>query len=65
MWRNDPATDKQLAYIMDMQEFSEFQLPPFTGKTKGEACDYISRYVELAHETTRNLEHEDNYGDRI
>lgn len=63
MWKNDPVTDRQLAYIMDMQEFSEFQLPPFTGTTKGEASDYISKWVGIAHEVIYNP-HEDA-GDRI
>ena len=60
-WRSDPATDKQKAYIAEMQEFSKIPLPPFTGKTKGEAADYIDRHIKTAHE--RILEHHEDWGD--
>lgn len=60
-WRSDPVTKKQKVYIEEMQEFSEFPLPPFTGKTKGEAADYIDRYIKTAHE--RILEHHEDWGD--
>lgn len=46
-WRNDPVTDKQLQLINDMFEFSDYPLPLFEGKTKGEASDYINKYVKL------------------
>jgi len=49
-WRSDPATEKQIAYIEEMQEFSEIPLPIFTGKTKGDAADYIDKYIKIAHE---------------
>ena len=49
-WRDDNVTDKQIAYINEMREFSDYPLPLFTGKTKGEAYDYINKYSELAHE---------------
>lgn len=48
-WRNDPATEKQLKYIFEMQEFSYIPLPPFTGTTKGEASDYIKKHHKTAH----------------
>ncbi|MBR3239128.1 MAG: hypothetical protein IKF99_11890 [Oscillospiraceae bacterium] len=64
-WRNDPATEKQLAYIQEMQEFSDFPIPQFTGDTKGEASDYIDRWSGTAHESADFLGHADNYGDRI
>lgn len=51
-WRSDPATEKQIAYIEEMQEFSEIPLPIFTGKTKGDAADYIDKYIKIAHERT-------------
>lgn len=60
-WRNDPITKKQKIYIEEMQEFSEFPLPAFAGKTKGEASDYINKYVKIAHE--RILEHHEDWGD--
>lgn len=63
-WRNDPDTLKQLAYIAEMREFSEYELPPFTGKTKGQAADYINKYIKLAHTNFNDLYH-DNAGDRI
>jgi len=50
-WRDDPATEKQLETIRNMHEFSEWPLPKFTGKTKGEAADYIDRWIAKAHES--------------
>lgn len=50
-WRDDPATEKQLEMIRDIREFSDWPLPLFTGKTKGEASDYIDRWIGKAHET--------------
>jgi len=64
-WRNDPATEKQLAYIMEMRELSDFPIPMFTGTTKGEASDYIDRWSKQAHEAFDFGGHGDNYGDRI
>ena len=64
-WRNDPVTEKQLAYIQEMQEFSDFPIPRFTGSTKGEASDYIDRWSATAHESADFHSHADNYGDRI
>ena len=64
-WRSDPATEKQLAYIEEMQEFSDFPIPRFTGITKGEASDYIDQYSRIAHEKFEFDSHGDNYGDRI
>lgn len=48
-WRNDPATEKQLAYIHEMHEFSNFPIPRFTGSTKGEASDYMAALAMKAH----------------
>lgn len=50
-WRDDPITDKQLELIRNMDDFSEWPLPPFTGTTKGEASDYIDKWIGKAHET--------------
>lgn len=50
-WRNDPITEKQQQLIDDMQEFSEYPLPKFSGTTKGEACDYIDKWIGKSHET--------------
>lgn len=60
-WQNDTVTEKQINYIKEMNEFSDFPIPKFTGKTKGEASDYIDRYQKLAHE--RFDQNEDMYGD--
>ena len=49
-WRIDKPTQKQLDYIRDLNEFSDYPLPPFKGNTKGEAADYIERYAKIAHE---------------
>lgn len=49
-WRDDPITDRQKQCIEDMQEFSCYPIPRFTGMTKGEAADYINEYGKLAHE---------------
>ena len=53
-WREQPITKKQKEYIIDMQEFSYYPLPKFTGTTKGEASDYIEKYRELAHENVNS-----------
>lgn len=59
-WRNDKITEKQMNYIIEMNEFSDFPLPVFSGTTKGEASDYINKYQQLAHE--RFDSNEDMYG---
>ena len=53
-WRNDPITKKQKALIDNMYDFSEYPLPVFTGRTKGEASDFIDKYISLSHETIRD-----------
>ena len=56
-WRDDEVTKKQLEYILEMREHSEYPLPEFTGTTKGEAADYISKWTKLAHESRWAIEH--------
>ena len=56
-WKNEPVTEKQLTYIQEMQEFSEFPLPAFTGTTKGEAAEYIDKYSKESHRSTWGIEH--------
>ncbi len=53
-WRNDPITEKQKECIEEMQEFSYYPLPVFTGTTKGEASDYIDKYGKIAHENVNS-----------
>jgi hypothetical protein len=50
-WREKEITEKQKNYIMEMTEFSEYPLPPFKGKTRGEASNYINKYNKIAHES--------------
>lgn len=49
-WRNEPATEKQLNLIIEMNEFSQFPLPKFEGIIKGEAYDYIQANLQKSHE---------------
>lgn len=56
-WRDDNITEKQRAYILEMQEHSEYRLPEFTGTTKGEAADYINKWTKLAHESLWAIKH--------
>ena len=53
-WRDEKATENQLRYISELQEFSEYVIPVFTGTTKGEASDYIDKWSKKAHETIVN-----------
>lgn len=64
-WRILPITDKQKKLIDEMNEFSVFPLPKFTGKTRGEASDYIDANIAKSHEGFDFDSHEDNFGDRI
>lgn len=49
-WRDKPITEKQKDCIAEMQEFSCYPIPLFTGTTRGEASDYIDKYGKLAYE---------------
>ena len=53
-WRDKEPTIKQIECIREMQEFSDYPLPPFNGKTRGEAADYIDEYGGLAHENVNS-----------
>lgn len=44
-WRNLPPTKKQLEVISELQWLCEFK-----GKTRGEASDFISKYLELSND---------------
>jgi len=70
-WRNDPITDKQKEMINSIYNACKYlgdNLNEFKGTTKGEACDYISKYshfLQMASDSYA-LEHDlDNAGDRI
>lgn len=73
-WHLDKMTDGQKSYINIIQQYiPQTGMKPFTGKTKGEACDYIQSYKRIMaemHEASieagelQALEHEDA-GDRI
>ena len=56
-WRDDPASEKQLKFIEAIQENSEYNPPPFKGKTKGEASDWIDKHAKLAHESLWAIMH--------
>ena len=65
-WRNDPVTEKQKQLILDMWEDAWRNgalIPEFGGKTKGEASDYISRWLGACCYSAYSP-HEDA-GDRI
>lgn len=62
-WRNDPHTEKQLNLILEMHEFSEIPLPEYTGKTKGDAADFINKWISTSHERIYNIR--DDYGDIV
>ena len=68
-WRDSPITDKQLAYIRQMQLDADMNgaipLPPFRGDTKGAACDYINENKGKQFAAFDYYGHGDNYGDRV
>jgi hypothetical protein len=65
-WRDDPITDRQKWMIETMIEDAGMNgaipLPPFYGKTKGEASDWISENMGKQYESFNCHE---NAGDRI
>ena len=50
-WRDDPVTEKQMNMIEDIYDHCEWPIPAFKGTTKGEASDYIDRWIGKAHKT--------------
>lgn len=42
-WQDDPPSQSQLDYIKYIWEESDMPLNPFTGKTKGEAAEWIAK----------------------
>lgn len=66
MWQDEPMTEKQKNMIQEMNEqarANDAWIPPFTGKTKGEAYNYIHNYLRAIHYSLYNP-HEDG-GDRV
>ena len=55
-WRDEPMTEKQKKCILEMQEYSEYSLPPFKGLTKGEASDYINENIAWVYTSLWALE---------
>lgn len=49
-WRDDPMTEKQMGKIYAMQCASKGFVPKFKGETKGDAYDFINKYLKLWHE---------------
>ena len=45
-WKNEKPTYKQLNLIKDIED--EFRVK-FTGKTKGEAVEYIDKWLTITH----------------
>lgn len=65
-WQDQPMTGKQKAMIEMMQEDAGMNgswIPPFNGKTRGEARDYISDNIRSVYRSFF-VPHEDA-GDRI
>ena len=48
-WRKEPMTEKQADFIQFMEGYRFDVFPAFTGSTKGEATDYITRYRKTAY----------------
>lgn len=46
----DRPTEKQLAYIQEIQEYSYYPIPAFQGTTKKEASEYIDKYSKFTRE---------------
>lgn len=55
-WRDKEPTEKQLSLIEEMEEYSDFPLPPFKGRTRGEAYDWIQKNWKAAHESSWAIE---------
>ena len=65
-WRNDPITEKQDKMIAKIEEDAMMNgaiIPPFFGKTKGDAYDYINNFLHASHICAFDF-HEDA-GDRV
>ena len=53
-WRKKRITEKQKKCIEAMCEFSCYPLPAFTGTTRGDAADFITKYGKIAHENVNS-----------
>ena len=47
-WRDERPTYKQLNFIKELEDENDVT---FTGTTKGEAADFIKKYVKMAKDT--------------
>lgn len=55
-WRREPVTERQADFIQFMEEYRFDVFPAFTGSTKGEATDYITRYRKSAYANAALME---------
>ena len=65
-WRSDPITEKQEQMIANIEEDAMMNgaiIPLFSGKTKGDACDYINNYIHASHISA--FDFHDDAGDRV
>ena len=44
-WRDKQPTEKQIELIKEMHSYC--RIPDFEGKTRGEASDYIDKYMDI------------------
>lgn len=47
-WKEDSVTQSQLRLIRRIVDESNFPLPQFDGKTKGQAAQWIEKYKDVA-----------------
>lgn len=55
-WKDDKPTQSQLEYIRHILEESGIPLPPFEGKTKGEAAEWIEKNRHRASHNPLNYD---------
>lgn len=60
-WWEAP-TEKQLAWIEDIEDQMGRSAPRFTGSTRRDAAEYINRYGKLAYELS-GIEFDSQHGD--
>lgn len=50
-WRDKPMTEKQIEMIKNMYANTEIPIPKFEGRTRGEASDFIDKWLSTTHES--------------